>query len=212
MSNNVMNIKELQILRAAIAVFARHGYHKSTISRIAEEAGIATGTIYLYFKRKEDLIVALFEQILGDYIRDARPAVMESTEPAVRLEKLIELHFRFFEGDHAVAAAFQIHLREVNPEIRQGIVPVLRRYFDLIDQIISEGKAQRAIGEEIDTRLARKLIFGGLDAIVTSWVLSGHKYSLMSMHRDFHRMIIRALGVRLSGADRHPPAGGDFHV
>ena len=65
MPYNVKNNKELQILRAAIAVFAKHGYHKSTISRIAQEAEIATGTIYLYFKRKEDLIVALFEQILS---------------------------------------------------------------------------------------------------------------------------------------------------
>ncbi len=208
MASKPGNDKELRILRAAISVFARHGYHGSSISTIAEEAGIATGTIYLYFRKKEELIIALFQRFLGDYIREAKEEVLAVHGAPARLGKLIERHLRFFEADHEVAAVFQIHLREVNPQIRDGILPVLLDYFDLIDTILIEGKEAGEIAPDIDVRLARKLIFGGLDEIVTSWVLSRHKYELMSMRDGFHQMITRAVGARWSGF-RARASGGD---
>ncbi len=193
------NGKEQLILRAALTLFARHGYHNTTVSDIAGEAGVAAGTIYLYFEKKEELIVALFERFVGDYIRRSRPEVLSYTTVSDRLGKLVECHLHFFESDPSVAAFFQIHLREINPEIRKGIVPVLLEYFDLFDTILSEGKLIRVIPDEIDIRLARKLIFGGLDEVVTSWVLSKQNYSLMSLQREFHQMILRAIGVREDG-------------
>lgn len=199
MAPDAANGKELRILRAAMNIFARHGYHNSTISSIADEAGIAAGTIYLYFEKKEDLIVALFERFVGDHIRKRRPDILCCRTVSARLDELVESHFRFFESDHSMAAVFQIHLREVNPLIRQGIIPVLLEYFDLIDRILSDGRAEGVIPEEIDIRLARKLIFGGLDEVVTSWVLSNQKYSLMSMHLEFLQMILRAIGVKEDG-------------
>ncbi len=203
MSSNTKNNKELLILRAAVRVFGQSGYHGSSIADIASEAGIATGTIYLYFKKKEELIIALFQRLIGDYLIAGRPRLEAMPAGFPRLQKLIAMHLEFFEGDHEVAAAFQVHLREANPEIREGIRPILVQYFEMIEHILLDGIEAKDFDPGLDVRLARKLVFGGLDEVVTSWVLSGHRYSLMNLADPLFELIARA--VR-GGAEsrRHP--------
>jgi len=188
--------KERQILDGAITVFARSGYHKSSIAAIAREAGIAAGTIYLYFRQKEDLIIALFQRHLGDYLDEYEPRIHAEADPAVRIRKLIEYHMAFFECDHDLAVVFQIHLREVSPTIRDGITPVLVRYFDVIDDILQDAHDRGVLDPELDLRLARKVLFGALDEIVTSWARAEHRYSLLAQVDPIYRILSRALGLK----------------
>src|SRR4051794_14081424 len=60
--------KYMQIIDAAVVVIAEHGYHQAQVSKIAKQAGVADGTIYLYFKNKEDILISLFEEKMGTYI------------------------------------------------------------------------------------------------------------------------------------------------
>lgn len=188
--------RELTLLRAAGRVFSERGYHKSTIADIAREAGVATGTVYLYVKRKEELLIMLFTRFLGSHLERTMPHVLEETTGTERLRHLIELHLGFFDKDPKLAKVFQLHLREVNPTIRAGIRPTTRAYFDLIERVVREGVHSGDFDAQLDVRLARTLLFGTLDSMVTSWVLSDQSYSLSSRVVPIYTMLARALGAR----------------
>lgn len=193
--------KELRILRAAITVFGRRGYHASSISDIAEEAGVAAGTIYLYFSRKEDLLVRMFQRFIGGYIEQAEPLLADVEAGLPRLRRVIELQLRFFDRDKALARAFELHLREVNPVIREGILPTLRRYFAVIEQVVREGVEAGVFDPDLDVRLARRLLFGGLEEVTTAWALSRRDQSLLAVLDPLYRMVGRALGAREEDID-----------
>lgn len=193
---------EDRILQAAARVFARLGYHRSSVADIAAEAGVAAGTIYLYFERKEDLLVRLVRRPLEAYLEECRPLLAAAAPGAARLRRLIELHLSFYERDHELARVLQIHLREVQPAIHEGIQPALRACFELMDEVLRDGVAAGEFDPQLDVRLARKLLFGGLDEVVTSWVLSERRYPLLSVVEPFHRLAARALGAP-QNSDRH---------
>ena len=195
MPNNNRGDKERLILEAAVRVFAETGYHGSSIADIATAAGVATGTIYLYFKRKEDLLVSMFQRYLGGYLARSSPLLQAEPAGGARLRKLIELHLHFFETDRALASVFQIHLREPNETIRDGIRPTLLEYFDQIEGVIVSGAAAGEFADDLDPKLARRVLFGGLDEVVTSWLVSKRDYPLMSVLDPLYRMLAGALGV-----------------
>lgn len=190
--------KELAILKAAVQVFATSGYHRSSISSIAKKANIATGTIYLYFERKEDLLTSLFQRFLGGYLDECEP-ILESAKPGLdKLKALLKLHLHFFERDPELAKVFEIHLREVQPILSEGIRPTLGRYFELIERILQEGVDVGELARDLDVRLARRLFYGGLDAVITSWVNSDRSYNLSTLLEPYFQMISRAFGAPTS--------------
>jgi len=191
--------KQERILRAAVRVFAEHGYHGSSMAEVARAADVATGTIYLYFKRKEDLLVTLFQRHLGGYIERSRPALAEAEPGVARLRLLVELHLALFAGDRALARVVQIHAREPDPLLADGIRPTVASYFDLITDVIRSGIASGAFSPELDARLARQVFFGALDEVVTGWVRSTRSYPLMSVLDPLAAMLARAFGATIPG-------------
>jgi AcrR family transcriptional regulator len=95
------NGKEDRILRAAVQVFAEHGYHGSTMAMVAQQAEVATGTIYLYFVRKQDLLITLFQRHLGEYLERSKPALADAEDGVPRLRLLTQTHLAFFAEDRA---------------------------------------------------------------------------------------------------------------
>jgi TetR/AcrR family fatty acid metabolism transcriptional regulator len=196
--------KRQLILRAAAAVFARRGYHGASMAQVAEEAGVAAGTIYLYFAGKEQLLVTLVGGALRDYLEECRPLLAAAAPGAPRLRRLIELHLSFFERDPDLARLLMVHLREADPAIQAGIAPALRAAYDLIEEVLRAGVAAGAFDPGLDPRLARKLLAGGLEEVVSSWVLREPRYSLLRVLDPLHRMAARAMGAKEQHADRHP--------
>jgi TetR/AcrR family fatty acid metabolism transcriptional regulator len=189
------NGKEARILRAAVRVFAQNGYHGSSMATVAREAQVATGTIYLYFERKQDLLITLFQRHLGGYIERCRPA-LEEAEPGVpRLRLLAEMHLAFFAEDRALASVFQIHAREPDPELSEGIRPTVADYFEVIAEVIAAGVTTGAFRLDLDVRLARHVFFGALDEVVTGWVRSKRIYPLMSVLDPLATMLARGFGA-----------------
>ncbi len=194
MENPKKEEKRAAILEVAKAEFAHRGYHGCSIADIARRAEVAAGTIYLYFGKKEDLLVGLFRKYLGGFLTEARPALAEVPAGGKRLRRLIELQFGFFEKDPELARVIQVYLRERNPYIRDGVRPTLLDYFGLLHEMLESGVACGAFDSSLDIRLARKVLFGALDEVVTSWVLSERRYSLFSLVDPLCRMLLRTLG------------------
>ncbi len=187
--------KEARILRAAIEVFAERGYHASRIAHVAERAGVATGTIYLYFAKKPDLLVRLFQRTLSGVL-DRSAALLRRCEPGMpRLRKLIELHLAFFAGDRALSRVFQIHVRDPDPGIREGIQPTFVAYFGVIEDVVQDGIDAGAFAPDLDVRLSRRVVFGALDEVVTSWLRGKRERDLMDDLEPVARMLSRAVGA-----------------
>ncbi|MDG0793165.1 TetR family transcriptional regulator [Cohnella ginsengisoli] len=181
------------ILDAAVKVFAEHGYHGSQISRIAKEAGVADGTIYLYFKNKEDILVSLFRERLGRLIGKFEASVRASETAEAALRILCELHFAELERHPLLAHVTQIELRQSALELRKEIGKTLKPYLHLIESVLLEGMASGAFRPELDVKLSRQLIFGAMDEAVSSWLLSDRKYSLSAQVEGTVDFFLRAL-------------------
>ncbi|MCJ8012367.1 TetR family transcriptional regulator [Paenibacillus sp. KQZ6P-2] len=166
------------ILDAALKVIAENGFHGSQISKIAKEAGVADGTIYLYFKNKEDILISLFQERLGNLVGMFHSSIKESSTAEDALRKICEIHFTELENNVNLAYVTQIELRQSSLELRKAIGLVVKPYIELIEHIVERGMSEGSFRQDLDLKLTRLLIFGAMDEVVTSWLISGRKYSL----------------------------------
>lgn len=118
--------KYKQIIDAAVIVIAENGYHQAQVSKIAKQAGVADGTIYLYFKNKEDILVSLFQEKMGVFIENIEDEIRSSETAAEKLYTLIKTHFSLLSADHHLAIVTQLELRQSNKELRMRINEVLK--------------------------------------------------------------------------------------
>lgn len=185
--------KYRQIIDAAVKVIAENGYHGSQVAKIAKQAGVADGTIYLYFKNKDDILVSVFQEKMGEFIEKISERIDIENRADDKLLKLIEMHFLQLENDHDLAVVTQLELRQSDIELRTQINQVLKSYLKVLDAIIQEGIEDRIFHPDLNIRLVRQMIFGTLDEIVTNWVMKNHKYSLVEQATDVHSLIIKGL-------------------
>jgi TetR/AcrR family transcriptional regulator, fatty acid metabolism regulator protein len=170
--------KHQQIIDAAVRVFARNGYYNSRVSDIAHEAGIASGTIYLYFKTKEEILVTLFRDKMAEFVAFLRGEIAEEREPEARLRRLVRVHFTVLERNPALAEVVQIELRQGHKFFRGASAHEVSAYFDLIASILEEGVAAGRFDPGLPVKIATKVLFGAMDQVATSWVLGKRGYKL----------------------------------
>ncbi|RHW40685.1 TetR/AcrR family transcriptional regulator [Neobacillus notoginsengisoli] len=187
--------KYMQIIDAAVTVIAENGYHQAQVSRIAREAGVADGTIYLYFKNKEDILISLFEEKMGTFIEKIDSMIAGKETAAEKLLLLIDSHFRMLSDNRGLAVVTQLELRQSNKELRQKINEVLKGYLKVIDHILLEGKQNGEFSETLDIRLARQMIFGTIDETVTTWIMNEHKYDLAALSATIHNLLLNGCGA-----------------
>jgi TetR/AcrR family transcriptional regulator, fatty acid metabolism regulator protein len=185
--------KYMQIIDAAVVVIAEHGYHQAQVSKIAKQAGVADGTIYLYFKNKEDILISLFEEKMGTYIEKIEAMMAGKGTAAEKLLLLVNSHFNLLSTDHHLAIVTQLELRQSNKELRHRINEVLKGYLQVIDKILTEGKNNGEFSDGLDVRLARQMIFGTIDETVTSWVMNEQKYDLNALSGPVHRLLLNGI-------------------
>ncbi|AUJ26053.1 TetR/AcrR family transcriptional regulator [Virgibacillus dokdonensis] len=182
-----------QIIEAAVKVIAENGYHASQVSKIAKQAGVADGTIYLYFKNKEDILISVFEEKMGQFITHITDAIQKKENANEKLYELIKLHFRQLCEDHHLAIVTQLELRQSNPSLRLQINNVLKPYLNVIDTIITEGMEEKVFRKNLNLRLVRQMIFGTLDETVTNWVMKDRKYNLVDLATEVHTLLTEGL-------------------
>lgn len=178
------NEKYQLILQGALKVFAEHGYHRSQVSKIAKAAGVADGTIYLYFKRKEDILIHLFQEKLGELVEKFHQSVEGITDPVEALRTVCYIHFTELESHPELAYVTQIELRQSDLELRKEIGSALKPYIVLIENILKQGVEEGCFRPSLNIKLVRNLIFGSMDEAVTSWLISGCKYPLSDQVDD----------------------------
>ncbi|NRD76054.1 TetR/AcrR family transcriptional regulator [Bacillus sp. BRMEA1] len=188
--------KYMQIIDAAVIVIAENGYHQAQVSKIAKQAGVADGTIYLYFKNKEDILISLFEEKMGSFVEKIEEMIEGKETSTEKLLVLIETHLSLLSEDHHLAIVTQLELRQSNKELRLKINDILKGYLHVIDKILIEGKETGEFSSDLDVRLARQMIFGTIDEAITSWVMNEEKYNLNALAPQIHRMLINGFGSR----------------
>src|SRR5439155_265531 len=125
--------KPQQIIDAAIRVFARNGYYNSRVSDIAREAGIASGTIYLYFKTKDEILVTLFREKMAGWVASVRREVAAERDPLAKVRKIVALHFRVLEENPELAEVLQVELRQGQKFFRGASAHEVSAYFGVIN-------------------------------------------------------------------------------
>lgn len=188
--------KYKQIIDAAVVVIAENGYHQAQVSRIAKQAGVADGTIYLYFKNKEDILISLFHEKMGYFVEQIEEEIKGKETAGEKLLVLIQKHFNILSEDDRLAVVTQLELRQSNKELRLRINDVLRGYLKLIDSIILEGKESGEFLPDLSVRLARQMIFGTIDETATTWVMNEQKYSLTDQAAEVHRLLLGGCGCK----------------
>ncbi len=172
--------KRESILRAAIDVFASRGYFNAQVADVARAAGVAAGTVYLYFRSKDDLLVSIFERTVRDTLAEGRRAVSGVTDPAERLRRFARLHLGMLGRDRNLAIVFQVELRQSVKFMERFSSTLLRDYLGQIRAAIEEGQRVGTFRHDLNATKAAKMYFGALDEMATNWILSRRRYNLES--------------------------------
>ena len=168
------------LLRAAIDTFAARGFFNAQVADVARAAGVAAGTVYLYFRGKDDLLISIFERTMKEAIADGRKSVDKLTDPVERLREIARLHLDRLGRDRALAVVFQVELRQSTKFMERFSSTQLREYLGIIRNVIADGQARQVVRPTVSPTLAAKLFFGALDEMATNWILSRRKYSLVA--------------------------------
>ncbi|MGB7622159.1 MAG: TetR/AcrR family transcriptional regulator [Terriglobia bacterium] len=172
------NDKRREILQAAIRVFARSGFFNSKVSDVARRAGVADGTIYLYFRNKDDLLISLFDQIMSEFVTRAIETLATTRDVVEKLRRLAALHLDSLGRNRELAIVFQIELRHSSKFMSRFSRTRLADYFDLIRNVVREGQRMGRFRKDLNDRIVTKCFFGALDEMVTNWILSPRPYNL----------------------------------
>ena len=193
------NGKYEAILRSAIKVFASSGFFNSKVADVASEAGVADGTVYLYFKNKDDILVSIFNYYMEEALAAGKASLALTDDPIEKLKRIVHAHLDRLGRDRNLAIVFQVELRSSTKFMEQFSATKVTEYLGLIRGVLEEGQQDGAFRSGLNTKVAAKVLFGALDEMATNWVLSRKRYSLVSTAEPL-------LDVFLNGVGRTRPA------
>ncbi|HKN83384.1 MAG TPA: TetR/AcrR family transcriptional regulator [Pyrinomonadaceae bacterium] len=173
--------KREAILRAAIKVFANSGYFNSKVADIAREAGVADGTVYLYFKSKEDILHSIFDRSVEEALCSAREQIKRVSDPREKLRRIALLHLERLGADRDLAVVFQVELRGSTKFMQEFSAAGFAEYLSLIRSTFEEGQRAGVFRSDLNAKVVAKILFGALDEMATNWILSKRRYKLAPM-------------------------------
>jgi TetR/AcrR family fatty acid metabolism transcriptional regulator len=206
--------KRRRILQAAVKVFAQRGYHRAKVAEIARHAAVADGTIYLYFRNKEDILVSLFNGVMDEHLQHAREELAAVQGAPARLQAVARHHLRVLGGNRDLAVVFQVELRQSTQFMERFTASWLQDYFALVGEVIVQGQQEGTLRPDLPRKLATKAFFGALDELVTSWIVGGKDYDLSRLAAPLVDLFLHgaAAGSGVPGppalAAAAPAAGG----
>ncbi|MFW6147081.1 MAG: TetR/AcrR family transcriptional regulator [Thermodesulfobacteriota bacterium] len=186
--------KHQKIIAAAVKIFAQKGFFKARVSEIAKEAGIADGTVYIYFKHKDDILISLFEEKMQEVLNNMKKQIDLETDPLKKIEKFALVHLNLIEDHKEIAEIIQVELRQSSKFMKNYHNTKFFEYLNLISSIIQEGKDKGVIREDIIPGIAKRAFFGALDEMSRFWVLSKKpKYDIQTASNQIANFFIHGI-------------------
>ena len=173
--------KRAAILNAATGVFAEKGFFNSKVADIAKAAGVADGTVYLYFKSKEDILHSIFDRSVEDALGAARKQIEQLVDPKEKLRQIALLHLERLGADRDLAVVFQVELRGSTKFMEEFSAAGFAEYLALIRSTFEEGQSAGLFRKDLNAKVVAKILFGALDEMATNWILSKRRYKLAPM-------------------------------
>lgn len=167
--------KYKRIIQAAIRVFSQKGFFYAKVTDVAKAADVADGTIYLYFKNKDDLLISIFEHSMDFFVEQARTEIAIIESPDDKLKKFIELYLSNVKRMPQLAQVLLVELRSSSNFMKEYKPEKLFDYLNIVSDIIVEGQAKGAFYTGLNANLIRRSVFGSIDELVLEWILSKHK-------------------------------------
>ena len=187
------NDKRARILDAAIRVFAERGFHTATVAEIARAAGVADGTIYLYFKGKDDLLLRLFDEKMTELLAEARAALAQEPSAPAKLRRFIQLHLALVERNPDLASVLIVELRQSAQFLKAGDRQKLAAYVDVIADVVRAGQESGELDSNISSATVKRAIFGALDELALGWLMGGRRAGLKKTAGEVAEWLVRGL-------------------
>ena len=186
--------KKERIIEAAVKVFAKKGFYTANVKDVARVAGVADGTIYLYFKNKDDLLISLFEHKMKNILIRFEEALKEITDPLEQLKTFIRVYFELIENDTELSGVFQVELRQSSKFLKDYHNQQFSNYLNMIARILDHGKEINFFRPEMDTNIAKIFIFGAIDEVARQWILGRYaKYTIKEATEQSCDNIVKGL-------------------
>ena len=167
--------KHQKILKAAIKVFAEKGFYNSRVAEIAKEADVADGTIYLYFKNKDDILISLFEEEFGQIVENARKELEKEKDPLQKIRRFAIMHLSIVFKQQQLGEVLGVEVRQSSKFMKEYINKPFIEYLNLIRSIVIEGQERGLIRKDLTPGIMKRALFGALDEMARYWVLSAKK-------------------------------------
>ncbi|HJZ13117.1 MAG TPA: TetR/AcrR family transcriptional regulator [Acidobacteriota bacterium] len=183
-------------MRAAIRIFAHNGFFNSKVADIAREAGVADGTVYLYFKSKEEILHSIFDRTVEEAIADGRRQLERISDPRQKLRQIALLHLERLGADRDLAVVFQVELRGSTKFMEEFSAAGFAEYLGLIRATIEEGQRAAVFRPDLNAKVVAKVFFGALDEMATNWILSKRRYKLAPMADQVLDILLNGVSLK----------------
>ncbi|MEC9072095.1 MAG: TetR/AcrR family transcriptional regulator [Myxococcota bacterium] len=185
--------KRRRILDAAVTVFARSGFYTSKVADVASEAGVADGTIYLYFKNKEDLLIQVFMDTMERVLHRQDEALAGCVDPIEQLRRFITVHFEVAGSSPALAEVITVELRQSAKFMRATEMKPFGRYLGIIARIVAEGQEKGVFRRDIQPRFVARALFGMLDELALEWATSEQEQEMTDLRGQAVSVVLGGL-------------------
>ena len=184
-----------QILQAAIEIFGRSSFDDASISEIARRAGVSEGTIYQYFKNKQDLFFSIPREKTKTFSAQLDQYLKGVTDAREKIRKFAWYYLYFFRTNPDYARSLMLEMRVSKNFARSSSYKGVRRFTNQALAILKEGQEQGVIRRDVDVYLARHLLLGVLEHVITRWLLKGEKEDLMLCHEQLSDLILNGIAI-----------------
>jgi len=167
--------KHQKILQAAIKVFSEKGFYNSRVSEIAKEASVADGTIYLYFKNKDDILISLFEEEFAKIVRDMRAELAREKDALQKIKRFAITHLSIVSHHPHLAEVMGVEVRQSTKFMKEYVNQPFIEYLNIIRSVVIEGQEKGLLRKDLTPGVMKRAFFGALDEMARYWVLSTKK-------------------------------------
>ena len=167
--------KHQKILQAAIKVFSEKGFYNSRVSEIAKEANVADGTIYLYFRNKDDILISLFEEEFGKVVRNMRAELAREKDPLQKIKRFAITHLLMVSNNPHLAEVMGVEVRQSTKFMKEYVNHPFIEYLNIIRSVVIEGQEKGLLRQDLTPGVMKRAFFGALDEMARYWVLSTKK-------------------------------------